>query len=66
MIDSTAYARLNVEEKEKVDTGKVLINHDPVTGRSVIRVWIRCKMQEFQQIGDNSIPFCHDSSKGFR
>jgi hypothetical protein len=66
MIDSTAYARLNIEEKEKVDAGKVLINHDPITGRTVIRVFIRCKMKEHQRVEECAILLSHDSTTNFR
>lgn len=55
IIDSTAYARLNLDEKQKVDAGKVLINHDPITGRTVIR----CKIQEYQHISERVIPLYH-------
>ena len=66
VIDSTAYTRLNMEEKQRVDAGKVLINHDPVTGRTIIRVLIRCKTQEYQRIRGSTVPLCHDSAKDFR
>lgn len=66
MIDSTAYARLNMEEKEKVDAGKVLINHDPMTGRTVIRVCIRCKMKENLRVEESTILLSHDSTTNFR
>jgi hypothetical protein len=66
MIDSTAYTRLNIEEKEKVDAGKVLINHDPITGRTVIRVCIRCKMKEYQRVEESTILLSHDSTTTFR
>ena len=66
MIDSTAYARLNMEEKEKVDAGKVLINHDPITGRTVIRVCIRCKLKEYQRVEGSTTFHGHDSTTNFR
>lgn len=66
MIDSTSYARLKMEEKEKVDAGKVLINHDPISGRTVIRVCIRCKMKENQRVEESTILLGHDSTTNFR
>lgn len=41
LIDSTAYAALNQDEKIKIDQGQILVNRDPITRKIIIRVWTR-------------------------
>lgn len=43
LIDSTAYAQLNLDEKRKIDGGQILVNRDPITHKIIIRVWTRNK-----------------------
>lgn len=54
LIDSTAYAALNQDEKMKINQGKVLVNRDPITRKIIIRVWTRNKQSpgELAEIDD--------------
>jgi hypothetical protein len=48
LIDTTAYAELNQEEKRKIDRGQILVNRDPLTRKIMIRVWTRNKQSPGQ------------------
>lgn len=53
LIDSTAYAELNQDEKRNIDKGNILVNRDPITGKIIIRVWTRNK-QSLADVLDSS------------
>ena len=45
LIDSTIAAEFNQDERDKIENGDILVNCDPATGRTIIRVWPKCAAQ---------------------
>ena len=41
LIDATSYSSLSLEDRMKIDSGRILVNRDQSTGRMIIRVWTR-------------------------